>query len=399
MKTYHRTHPWITFSFDPTSLTPQDWLLLGECRSKCDHVSGAPLPPATASKLAKIYLAKGVNSTTAIEGNTLLESQVLEHIEGKLILPRSQAYMQQEIENIRFIYNEIEEQVLTGQSMILDAGLIKEMNRRILRGISLPERIVPGEFRNFPIAVGLYRGIPYDECDYCINRLCDWLGELDVAPNEPVISAIVKAIIAHVYIAWIHPFGDGNGRTARLIEHQILIRSGIPAPSTYLLSNHYNQTRQQYYQQLDDSSVKYSELKGIGAEGANIQPFINYALRGFVDGLVEQLKLIRDYQGRTIWTNLIYNTFKDQNSKSMQRRRLLALEISKLTEKVKRSEIPNLSRKITEVYSGKTDKTIDRDVNYLQEQNLIRKEGAYISANRTQILSFLPVRASQKLLD
>ncbi|MBW2661693.1 MAG: Fic family protein, partial [Deltaproteobacteria bacterium] len=37
----------------------------------------------------------------------------------------------------------------------------------------------------------------------------------------------------------MHPFGDGNGRTARLLEFEALLSSGVPAPSSQLLSNHY----------------------------------------------------------------------------------------------------------------------------------------------------------------
>ncbi len=38
-------------------------------------------------------------------------------------------------------------------------------------------------------------------------------------------------------MAWIHPFGDGNGRTARLLEFLILARCGmVPLPAAHLLS-------------------------------------------------------------------------------------------------------------------------------------------------------------------
>ncbi len=36
--------------------------------------------------------------------------------------------------------------------------------------------------------------------------------------NNRVAAAILRAVLAHLYIAWIHPFGDGNGRTARLAK-------------------------------------------------------------------------------------------------------------------------------------------------------------------------------------
>ena len=46
------------------------------------------------------------------------------------------------------------------------------------------------------------------------------------------MRAFLRAVLAHVYIAWIHPFGDSNGRTARLVEFGILTAAGVPAIST-----------------------------------------------------------------------------------------------------------------------------------------------------------------------
>ena len=79
----------------------------------------------------------------------------------------------------------------------------------------------------------------------------------------------MKAVVAHLYIAWIHPFGDGNGRTARLLELQILLGAGFPVPTCQLLSNHYNQTRTEYYRELDLASHRRSPTE-----------FLVYALEG-----------------------------------------------------------------------------------------------------------------------
>src|SRR3954471_974864 len=80
--------------------------------------------------------------------------------------------------------------------------------------------------------------------------------------------AILKAVLAHLYIAWIHPFGDGNGRTARLIEFELMVRAGVPLPAAHLLSDHYNRTRAVYYIELDKTSHGHFEL----------EPFVRYAL-------------------------------------------------------------------------------------------------------------------------
>lgn len=93
MRTYERTHPWLTFAGNLKDALPALWLMLGECQSKCEHMARVPLRPETARQLYRIYLAKGALATTAIEGNTLSEEEVLQHLDGKLKLPPSREYL------------------------------------------------------------------------------------------------------------------------------------------------------------------------------------------------------------------------------------------------------------------------------------------------------------------
>jgi hypothetical protein len=55
---------------------------------------------SVAQGLHRLYLEKGALATTAIEGNTLTENEVLQHLEGTLKLPPSKEYPGQEIDNI-----------------------------------------------------------------------------------------------------------------------------------------------------------------------------------------------------------------------------------------------------------------------------------------------------------
>ena len=100
MRTFERTHSWITFSADLRRAPAPLWLLLGECQSKCEHVSGMPLRPDTARDLYELSLARGAQATTAIEGNTLSEGEVLGQVRGTLKLPPSREYLGQETKNI-----------------------------------------------------------------------------------------------------------------------------------------------------------------------------------------------------------------------------------------------------------------------------------------------------------
>jgi len=236
MRTFERTHPWISFRIDLRKATPQLWMLLGEAASKCEHIAGVPLRPSVAQGLHRLYLAKGALATTAIEGNTLTEQEVLQHLEGKLKLPRSKEYLGQEIDNIVGACNRIGKRLAMGDTGLTPKGLC-EFNQWVLEKLPPEGKEVPGELRDYSVLVGnVYRGAPAQDCRPLLERYCEWLASEDFkAPRGMETAyAILKAIVAHLYFAWIHPFGNGNGRTARLVELQILLAAGVPPPTAHL---------------------------------------------------------------------------------------------------------------------------------------------------------------------
>jgi Fic family protein len=123
---------------------------LGECQSKCEHLAGVPLRPDVAQILHRVYLAKGIQGTTAIEGNTLSEADVLKHIEGKLEVPPSKEYLKQEIDNILLECNRMLGLVASGQPPTLSLKRIKEINKAVLKGLTLEEGVAPGEILSAP---------------------------------------------------------------------------------------------------------------------------------------------------------------------------------------------------------------------------------------------------------
>ena len=192
---------------------------------------------------------------------------------------------------------------------------------------------------------------------------------------------IVKAIVSHLYLAWIHPFSDGNGRTARIVECQILLNSGVPSPAAHLLSNHYNDTRSEYYRQLDRSSrVSSGPVE-----------FLTYALQGLVDGLSAQVERIKAQIWRDIWTNYVHAQFAGRDGVADARRRHLLLDLSGYDSPVPRSSIRTLTPRLAEAYLNRTSKTITRDINSLKEMGLIRQTQEGITTNKERVLSFLPL--------
>ena len=303
-RTYLKSHPWLTFQFNSRDLPYQAWILLGEAKSKCLHVIDAPLLPEVQKTLFHVSLVKGALATTAIEGNTLSEEEVDRRIKGNLKLPPSKEYLGKEIDNIVEAYNIIGNRVIEKDFTKLEVGSIKEFNKLVLEGLPLDKGVVPGEIRNYSVGVGGYRGAPAEDCEYLLEKYVHWLNDEFIAPEgQEFVFGILKAIMSHLYFVWIHPFADGNGRTARLIEFQILLSIGVPAASAHLMSNHYNITRSEYYRQLDISSKS----------GGDVLNFIKYAFQGFVDGLMEQIEIIQNQQAHVHWINFVHNSFTDKD--------------------------------------------------------------------------------------
>jgi Fic family protein len=381
-RTFEGTHPWLTFGLDLTRFDHRMWMMLGEAASKCEHVAGVPLAPDVAEKMHQVYLAKGAAATTAIEGNTLSEKEAEAVISGALKLPPSQQYLANEINNIVEAFNEITTTISRDGAWKLDIDFLKRINRLVLKGLDVEPEVIPGEIRTHKVVVGRYRCAPPEDCDYLLERMCSMLNDFPIPDDQKHSYSLIKASLAHLYFVWIHPFGDGNGRTARLLELYILLSSGLAQPTGHLLSNHYNKTRQKYYESLERAVES----------PAKVIEFIRYSVIGFLEGLREQIASIREQQWQVAWVNYVHETFHDRNSPSDVRRRHIVLALSQAPQPVPMSKITTLTPEVAIAYSGKTPKTVVRDINALMEMGLVAKRRGQLRAKRELILAFLPWR-------
>jgi len=233
-----------------------------------------------------------------------------------------------------------------------------------------------GQFRR----TGKNIGVPASEVPEQLGNLLDdakyWADHATYSPEE-------IATRLHHRLAWIHPFGDGNGRTARLAEFEILLALGVPAAAAHVLSNHYNQTRTEYYRHLDISHKS----------GGNVFPFLLYALQGFVDGLNDQIDTVRGQQLHVHWINYIHDMFRDKDSPADIRRRRLVIDLSERVEPVPIAEVRRVSPRMAEAYATKGDKTLSRDINKLLALGLIEKTPEGIRARSETMRAFHPPSA------
>ena len=379
---YERTHPWLTFKFDLTRLRPTDWLALGRAVADCGHIADTPLDPSVAAEIHQLHLAKGVLATTAIEGNTLSEAEARAAIAGTLELPPSRAHLKRELDNIVAACNKLVARLRTTNRLPLTVATLGEMNASVLDGLEVEAHVAPGKVRTSNVTVGRYRCPEGRDARFLLDRLCSTLTNMPTPDMDPTAFAILKAIFAHVYLVWIHPFGDGNGRTGRLLELAILLEAGLPQPVCHLLSNHYNQTRPTYYRQLARASQADDGLFG----------FVTYALAGFIDGLQEHKRLIREHQWQVAWIHFVHESFRRARGATDRRQRALVLALSSCEAPVSVDDVPDLGAEMARAYAGLSRRTLMRDVESLRQRGLLRVTPEGLAVRRERVLQRRPWR-------
>jgi len=365
-------------------VNPEISYLLGQCKTLISAITDTPIQPDLHQGLLTLSLIKGAQATTAIEGNTLSFEEIKKINAGKKLSP-SKEYQEIEVRNIIKAFSKMLESVaINNHIQMITPEFIKEMHRMIGENLGNHLDAIPGRFREDSRVVGGYLCPDHRKVYEYVNNLCSWLiKEFNFEQDKSFRNAVIQAIVTHVYIEWIHPFGDGNGRTGRFIEFYILLRAGLPSIASHILSNFYNETRPKYYKQLENARIKN-----------DLTEFIHYAVEGFRDGLDETLKSIQESQFMTYWKYYIFEKFKNiKYSKSdvFKRKRNLALDFP-TNKELTFEEIILISPQITFDYAKTSMITLKRDVKELVEMDLLLKNKNRYMANTNQLKAMTALR-------
>jgi Fic family protein len=358
--------------------------LMGQCYAYINSITNMPISPDYYRRMLQVSLNKGALASTAIEGNTLTEEELAQIRAGQDLAP-SRKYQQREVENILAAFDTIlEELIREKKTAVVSPDLIRRINEMAGRDIGEAFGGNPGQFRRRNVVVGAYRPPSFELVEGMVQRLCQWLiREFHYQQEQYFDDALIEAMVSHVYIAWIHPFLDGNGRTARLLEFYLLMRAGVPSIASHILSNHYNNTRALYYRQLQHSS-----------ETGDLSAFIRYALEGFRDGLEDTIALIHRDRIKLAWNNYVHDITEamrgeGKSAKTLRRMRELALRIPP-DRFCGPDEILNLDAAIAREYQNLNRITLRRDLEALAEKGLLQMEKKRCRANHEALQRFLP---------
>ncbi len=210
-------------------------------------MSSVKLPKTVANKLRKNSKKKSSYASNKIEGNPLSESQVDEVIE----MDERKHFLrpEQEVRNYFLALNFLEEKLHSrekfSKKLILDAQKLVEKGASEEK-IGLRGPMPPGMlFAVYDTKTGNADYIPPEYCD--IPGLLDELVEyVNTTDDHPLIVAAV----VHYQLVTIHPFEDGNGRTARLLSGYILDKNGYGFNGIGSLEEYFAYDIDEYYEAI-----------------------------------------------------------------------------------------------------------------------------------------------------
>lgn len=341
---------------------------LGQCEAIVSTLALLPLTPSVRREMLRVSLIKGATATTSIEGNTLSEEDVRKIDEGTASIPESRRYQEKEVSNVLNALNTIMFQVVKGENISrITPELIREFNRQVGEGIDEQHfRAVAGSYRMHEVSVGNYRPPEHQYVSEAMRKFCDWLPREfmpSIERQSPLYECIIEAIVSHVYLVWIHPFGDGNGRTARLVEFYLLLRGGVPDICSHVLSNHYNETRGDYYAQLINAG-----------KSGDLSSFIKYAVGGLLDGLKEVLKKAQSDQITNYWRNYLYSCLDAASLRREVRKRFASLLVSMdINRAYTIVDLRTISAPVVFAYAKLGERQLAVDVKRLVDMGLIEK--------------------------
>jgi Fic family protein len=163
---------------------------------------------------------------------------------------------------LAFAHMEVERELVElweqGGEDVYSAEFVCEIHRRFYE--RLPEefrmartatgvayQIIPGTLRNFMVDVGRHTPPHFEAVGSFLERFRDFYS----SPAIPKTECLVAVAAAHHRLAWIHPFGDGNGRVARLHSQALLAHYGLAGLGLWTLSRGLARRRGDYYRFLE----------------------------------------------------------------------------------------------------------------------------------------------------
>ncbi len=302
---------------------PRDWARydivaiqqdLSEAKAVAIALQTLPYQREWVQRLQRMQLMLEVAGTSRIEGADFTEREldaVLAETAEQMVT-RSQRQAFAALQTYKWIAELPPDVPITPE-------LIRDIHRRMVTGAD-DDRCPPGEIRgrdqNVEFGTPRQRGCEgAPDCAAAVQALTEAIG-ITYRDHDP----LVQALSAHYHLAAIHPFLDGNGRTARALEALMLHRAGLRDTSFIAMSNYYH----------DEKPAYLAALAEARARGHDLTPFLGFGLRGVARQTRRLLAEIQREVQKALFRDLMFDLFGRLRS---PRKRVIAqrqLEILKV---------------------------------------------------------------------
>ncbi len=291
-------------------------------------------------------LVREAHFTTHIEGTQLTLEQA-ERIFAAESVPDAATDDMIELLNYRNAFDLVAGYLGSGSPITED--LIKDIHRQLVLGVR-GNSANPGEYRaiqcyvvNQGTGAVTYTPPPPRQVPGLMKELVAWLNA------EEEVNPVLVAGISQFRLVDIHPFCDGNGRTARLLSTLCLYRKGYDFKRLFTLSEYYDRNRAAYY----------DALRSVRERDMDMTAWLEY----FVEGLAAQLQEVQERGEQVIRRDVLAQEYglSDRQRAALGR----ALERGGLTVHDFQSLCPRVSRR-----------SLQRDLRAMVDKGLLIPEGA-----------------------
>ncbi len=228
-----------------------------------------PFPPTVIAELKKLYDVRFTYHSNAIEGNTLTQSETEMILEKGITVGGKTLKEHLEVIGHKEAIDYVEE--LARKDAPIGEREIKDLHSLIMRDIDRDEA---GRYRRLDVRAAGTEHIypPHFQLSELMEGFAEWLHSETAKRLHPVEYAAE----AHYRLASVHPFRDGNGRTARLLMNLLLIRRGYPVAVIT------NERRKEYIDSLAYAQANNDEIGGL----------INLVAEASRESIIEHLRIL-----------------------------------------------------------------------------------------------------------
>jgi Fic family protein len=207
----------------------------------------------------------------------------------------------------------------------VDESLIREIHQRIVTGCDddhCPPGMLRGNGQNVTFGKPRHRGVEGgDECSGALNKLITaFNGEFRTHDK------LIQALALHYHFGAMHPFHDGNGRTARALEALLLQRGQLKDTLFIAMSNY-------YYDEKNSYLIALSEVRG---KNFDLTPFLKFALKGIAVQCQRLLREIKMHVQRSLYRDVMGRMYG--RLQSTRKRALAKRQVETLNKLLDRSE-------------------------------------------------------------